>query len=166
MKTIIVYHSFSGVTRAVAERVGAACDGDLVEVSPLEPYSKLTAYSLGSFRARGGRADPVAPSTIDVSAYDLIVLGTPVWAWRPTPVTNGAVDALVGTAGKNAVLFATCGSKPGDTLQQLRGALTARGVNVTGEFAFTMRDLQDPRSVEALIARVTAGDAAPTAVAD
>ena len=81
-------------------------------------------------------------------------------------MTNGAVEALVGTAGKNAVLFATCGSKPGDTLQQLRGALTARGVNVTGEFAFTTRDLQDPRAVEALIARVTAGDAAPTAVAD
>ncbi len=35
-----------------------------------------------------------------------------------------------------------------------------------GEFAFTTRDLQDPRSVEALIARVTAGNAAPTAVAD
>ena len=40
MKTIIVYHSFSGVTRAIAERVGAACNGDLVEVRPLEPYSK------------------------------------------------------------------------------------------------------------------------------
>ena len=127
MKTIIVYHSFSGVTRAIAERVGAACNGDLVEVRPREPYSKLTAYSLGSFRARGGKADPVAPSPIDVSAYDLIVLGTPVWAWRPTPVTNGAVEALVGTAGKNAVLFATCGSKPGDTLQQTQGRAHCQG---------------------------------------
>ncbi len=32
---------------------------------------------------------------------------------------------------------------------------------MTGEFAFTTRDLQDPRNVEALITRVTAEDAAP-----
>ena len=92
-----------------------------------EPYSKLTAYTLGAFRARGGKADAVEPATIDVSGYDQIVLGTPVWAWRATPVANGAVEALVGANGKSAIIFATCGSTPGDTLQQLRGALTAKG---------------------------------------
>jgi flavodoxin len=161
MKTIIVYHSYSGVTRGIAERVRAASDGDLVEVRPLEPYSKLTAYALGAFRARGGKADAVEPAAIDVSGYDLIVIGTPVWAWRATPVANGAVEALVGANGKNAIIFATCGSAPGDTLQQLRGALTAKGVSVTGEFAFTIQDLKNPRTVEALIARVRAEGAAP-----
>ncbi len=163
MKTIIVYHSFSGVTRAIAEQVRSACGGDLVEVRPRQPYTRVTAYTLGCFRARGGKPDAVDPAPIDVSGYDRIVIGSPVWAWRPTPVTLGAVEALVGANGKGAVLFATCGSAPGDTLQQLRGALTARGVRVTGEFAFTTRDLQNPRGFEALIARVTAEDAAPTA---
>lgn len=161
MKTVIVYHSFTGVTRTIAERIRTVCGCDLVEVRPREPYSKLTAYTLGSFRARGGKADAVEPAPIDVSGYDRIVIGTPVWAWRATPVANGAVEALVGADGKSAVIFATCGSAPGDTLQQLRGALTARGARVTGEFAFTTRDLQDPRNVEALIAGVTGEDPAP-----
>ena len=156
MKTIIVYHSFSGVTRGIAERVRTACGGDLVEVSPLEPYSKPTAYTLGTLRARGGKPDAVQPAAIDVAAYDLVVLGTPVWAWRPTPVMNGALAALAGAAGKKAVTFATCGSAPGDTLQQLRGALVAKGAEVVGEFSFTVRDLKDPRAVEPLLARVTA----------
>ncbi len=164
MKTIIVYHSFSGVTRGIAERVRTASGGDLVEVRPTQPYSKLTAYTLGGFRARGRKADAVEPASIDVSAYDLIVLGTPVWAGRATPVTNGAVEALVGTEGRNAVLFATCGSQTGDTLPQLRDALAAKGVAVIGEFSFSAKELQDTRKVEALIARVTAGDEAPTAV--
>ena len=90
------------------------------------------------------------------------MLGTPVWAGRPTPVTNGAVVALVGAEGRSAVTFVTCGSAPGDALQQLRGALTTRGARVTGEFAFTTKDLQNPRAAEALIARVTGGNAAPT----
>jgi hypothetical protein len=159
MKTVIVYHSFSGVTRDIAERVRAASGGDLVEVRPLEPYTKLTAYALGSFRARGGKADAVDPARIDVSTYDRIVLGTPVWAWRPTPVINGALAGLAGAEGKSAVIFATCGTQPGDTLQQLRGALAAKGVRVIGEFAFSAREVGDPRLVEALIARVTAEDA-------
>jgi flavodoxin len=154
MKIIIVYHSFSGVTREIAERVRAACGGDLVEVRPREPYSKLTAYTLGSLRARGGKPDAVEPASIDVSGYDLIVIGTPVWAWRPTPVVNGAIAVLAGAAGKRAMTFATCGSAPGDTLQQLRGALTAKGVEVIGEFSFTMQDLKDPGTVEPLLARI------------
>ncbi len=34
---------------------------------------------------------------------------------------------------------------------------------MTGEFAFTTQDLKSPRSVEALIARVTAEETAPAA---
>jgi len=164
MKTIIVYHSFSGVTRGIAERVRTASGGDLVEVHPVQPYSKVTAYTLGSLRARGGKPDAVEPATIDVSGYDLIVLGTPVWAWRPSPVANGAVEALLGAEGKSAVIFATCGSQSGEALPQLRDALTAKGVSVIGEFSFSAPELRDPRKVEALIARVTEGDAARTAV--
>jgi flavodoxin len=161
MKTVIIYHSFTGVTRTIAEHLQAACGGDLVEVRPRDPYSKITVYVLGTVRARGGKADVVEPASIDVSPYDLIVIGTPVWAWRPTPVINGAVQALSGSQGKKAVVFATCGTAPGDTLQQLRGALTAKGVRVSGEFAFSTKDLQDPRTVEALVAHVRAEDALP-----
>lgn len=162
MKTVIVYHSFSGVTRGIAERVRAATGGDLVEVRPLEPYTKLSAYTLGSLRARSGKADAVEPARIDVSAYDRVVIGTPVWAWRPTPVINGAVAGLLGADGKSTVVFATCGTQPGDTLQQLGGALTAKGARVVGEFAFSMRDLANPRTVDALVARAAAEDVAET----
>jgi multimeric flavodoxin WrbA len=160
MKAIIVCHSFSGITRGLAERVRDACGGDLVEVRPRQPYTKLTAYSLGCFRARGGKPDAVEPSVIDVSGYDRIVVGTPVWAWRPTPVILGAVEALVGAEGKSAVVFATCGAQSGETLPRLREALAGKGVRVTGEFSFSTPDVADSRRVEALLAAVTAGAAA------
>ena len=156
MRIIIVYHSFSGVTRTIAEHVSDACGGDLVEVRPRQPYSKLTAYALGCPRARAGKADTVEPAQIDVSAYDLVVLGTPVWAWRPSPVINGAVEALAGAGGKRAIVFATCASQPGETLPQLETALAAKGMRVVEGFSFSTQDLQDPRNVQALVARVTA----------
>jgi len=77
MKICIIYHSYSGITRGVAEKIRTACGGDLVEVTPRDKYSTLTAYTLGCMRARKEECDPIEPGTIDVSPYGLIVIGTP-----------------------------------------------------------------------------------------
>ena len=109
MKTSIIYHSYSGITRGVAEQIQKACGGDLIEVKLKKNYSSLTAYSLGCYRARKEECDPIEPETIDVSASDIIVIGTPVWAFKATPAINAAIAALKGCDGKKAVIFATCG---------------------------------------------------------
>ena len=154
MKTSIIYHSYSGNTRSVAEKVCDACGGDLVEVKPKSDYSRLTAYTLGCYRAMKGACDPIELEEIDVSADDVIVIGTPVWASRATPVVNAAVAALKGCRGKKAVIFATSGGKEGDTLPLLKEALEARGVKVTGEFVFDKTGVKDPARIDAMIAVV------------
>lgn len=156
MKTSIIFHSYSGITRGIALKVQAACSGDLIEVSPKTKYSTLTAYTLGCMRARNEECDPINPDTIDVSSSDLIVIGTPVWAWKATPPVNAAVAALTGCNGKKAVIFATCGGKPGETLLLLKKKLEAKGVRVTGDFVFAKKDVEDPEKVNGLIAAVNA----------
>ena len=143
MKTTIVFHSYSGVTRGVAEAVHAACDGELIEVVPTKGYNSLTAYTLGCMRAKKGACDEVRPDPIDVSGSDCVVIGTPVWAWKPTPVINGAIRALKGCEGKPVVTFATCGGKPGDTLETLRSALEERGMTLRGECLMTKREITE-----------------------
>jgi flavodoxin len=151
MKTCIIYHSYSGNTRSVAERVHAACGGKFIEVKSDEYSSRLAAYTIGCYRAMKGMCDPIEPAIIDVATDDLIVIGTPVWAGRATPAINAAVAALRGCGGKSAVIFATCGGKERDTLPVLRKALEARGVTVTGEFVFDKTGLKDPERVNAMI---------------
>ncbi|WP_440951338.1 flavodoxin family protein [Methanosphaerula subterraneus] len=156
MKPITIFHSYSGVTRGVADKVKAACGGDLIEVKPKEKYSSLSAYSLGCFRALREEGEPIDPEVIDVSAYDLLVIGTPVWAWKATPPVNAAIAALSGCEGKRAVLFATCGASARDTLPTLRKALAAKGVEVADEFVFTTKDIKEGKRIEELIAGVHA----------
>jgi flavodoxin len=161
MTISIIYHSYSGNTRGVAERVSAACGGTLVGVTSDEYSSRIAAYTIGSYRARKGRSDPIEPAVIDVSSADLIVIGTPVWAGRATPAINGAVAALRGCEGKSAVIFATCGGKEGDTLPALKKSLGDRGVTVKGEFVFDRAGLKDTGRIDALIAAIkTAAGAA------
>lgn len=158
MKTSIIYNSYSGNTRGVAEAVHAACGGALIEVVSHEYSSKITAYTIGCYRAMKGMSDPIEPDTIDVSADDIIVIGTPVWAGRATPAINAAVAALTGCRGKKAVIFATSGGKERETLPILKKALEERGVTVAGEFAFDKAGLKDPARIGAMISAIkTAG---------
>jgi len=156
MKTCIIYHSYSGVTRGITEKINAACGGDLVEVKPKDNYSTLSAYSVGCIRARKEACDPISPDTIDVSSYDLIVIGTPVWAWKATPVINGAIAALKGCEGKKAVIFATCGSSAKDTLPILKSALEKKGVRVSGELVLNKSEISRNEKINDLIAMVRA----------
>lgn len=39
MKILVVYYSYSGITRRLAEDIALITDGDLLELKPLRPYS-------------------------------------------------------------------------------------------------------------------------------
>jgi flavodoxin len=160
MKTCVIFYSYSGVTRGVAESLAASCGADLIEVHAKNPYSKLTAYTVGCMRARRGDADPIDRETIDVSSYDLVIIGTPVWAFRAAPPVNAAIAGLSGCSGKKAVLFATCGGKAGDTLQELKKTLINKGLCIMGDITFTKKELDDNRKTGELAALVKAAEQA------
>ncbi len=160
MKNCIIFHSYTGITRGVAEKVQAACGGELVEVKPRQNYNKLTAYTVGCLRARNEEAEPVEPASIDASSCNLLIIGSPVWAFRSTPAANGAINALKNCEGKRAIVYVTCGGQAGDTIPVMKKALMRKGVNVVGEFVFDRKDLSTRTKVDALIAAVnSAGEA-------
>jgi len=161
MKISIIYNSYSGNTRGVAEKVHAACGGELIEVVSKEYSSKITAYTLGCYRAMKGMSDPIEPKTIDVTADDIIVIGTPVWAGKATPAINAAVAALDGCKGKKAVVFATCGKDGGESLPIIKKALEERGVTVAGEFVFDRAGVKDPERINAMISAIKSSGSLP-----
>ncbi len=160
-----IFYSYSGITRGIAEKIQLECGGDLVEVKTVKSYSALSAYSKGCYRAMKGESDVIEPSSIDVSESDLLVIGTPVWAFRAAPAINAALNALTGCEGKSVILFATCSAKAKDTLPRLAEALTAKNVQVAGSFVFDKNDVQNPEKIDALIAAVKLAGGADITVA-
>ncbi len=143
MKICCIFHSYSGVTRNVCIKLKNESGSDLFEVKPLNEYSKLTAYTKGCLRARKGEKDSIDHESIDISSYDLVIIGTPVWAWKTTPVINAAVNALEGGEGKKAIIFATCGGQPGESLRILKKAVEEKGLTVIGEVMMTKNDINE-----------------------
>ena len=151
MPTCIIYHSETGNTKKVAKAVAAATGADLIEVKTVFQYSVIAMYTTGINRARKGEPDEIEQSEIDVSAYDLIVVGTPVWAFHPTPAINAAVSALSGCEGKKAVVFETDAGIPKNTLEILSKQLTERGLSVAGTFGISDKEINNKEKIGVLI---------------
>ena len=149
MKCALVYYSYSGVTKKVIQDMNKIISGTVIEVTPDKPYNTLTAYSFGCKRARYEEADPVSPSSIDLAPYDHVIIACPVWAWKPAPPVNGAIQSLKNGKGKTASIICTAGGQVGDSLDVMRKALEKQGIEVTGELGLIPADLETNEKVEA-----------------
>ncbi len=156
MSRCVIYHSHTGVTRSLAQKIKAACGADLIEVMPKRIYNRVSLYSLGMLRAIRGNEDAIEQKKIDVTGYDLLILGTPVWAGRPTPVFTAGISALKGYEGKKAIVLATCKSQPGQTAGIVRRRLEEMGIRVIGIFVFTEKDLAGGKRLNELIVAINA----------
>lgn len=115
MKTLIVYFSFSGITeRVVNTYTKELAKAGEVTVQRLKPKTEITTF-FGQCNAAFMRkkADLEGNPSFDVTGYDLIMIGSPVWAFAPTPAVNTYLDKLSGIAGKKAVILLTSGSGTG-----------------------------------------------------
>jgi flavodoxin len=135
MRIVIIYHSDSGNTQAVAEYLARQTGADLIRVTSTFPYTSLSRAVTGVRRALSGTPDPIEHREIDVAGYDCVVVGSPVWAGHPTPVINGAIDRLRNCQGKAAVAFVTCCLVSGGATGILSDRLKARGLQVKGSMA-------------------------------
>jgi multimeric flavodoxin WrbA len=151
MSVCIVYHSETGNTKKVAEYVAKATGATLIPVRDCAGYNKVTMYLLGIPRARAGDKAAIEPPMINVSAFDLVVVGSPVWAWKPTPAANAAIAALTSCEGKKGMVFATSGGMPKDTLAIMKNALEGRGVRVEGAFHFSIKELGDEKKLKEFV---------------
>ena len=79
-KTLIVYFSWSGNTRAAAEYVREILNTDIFEIIPANRYPSDYSAMLSQYRREKERDTfPRLANNIDISQYDTIILGYPNW---------------------------------------------------------------------------------------
>ena len=114
MKAVVVYDSAYGNTQAIAEAVAAGLGTTNARIMPV-----------GKF----GRGD--------VSVGDLLVVGSPVNGWRPTPKTLEVLAAL-GTQGLSGILAASFDTRVklfihGDAAKKISQQLKKAGATLVSQ---------------------------------
>ena len=134
-RTLVAYFSTSGRTAKVAEKLSALLGAELYEIRPVEKYSKadlnwMNKKSRSSVEMNDKSIRPaVVTGDLDVSLYDTVVLGFPIW-WYVAPTLINTFLEAYDFSGKKIVLFATSGSSGfGNTAAELRPS--APGAEIT-----------------------------------
>lgn len=125
-KKLVAYFSASGITRKAAEMIAEVADCDIYEITPKIAYTKadlnwMDKKSRSSVEMNDKKIRPeLADNTIDISGYDEIILGFPIWWYVAPTIINTFLEAH-DFAGKKIVLFATSGGSGfGNTVKELQ----------------------------------------------
>jgi flavodoxin len=107
-KTLVVFYSRSGTTRRIAQALSEALQCDLEEITEPRKRTGFLGYIRSLLEASRKRPSTIAPKTHDVSSYDLVVIGTPVWAWSLSSPVRAYLMATASQLPKVA-FFCTLG---------------------------------------------------------
>lgn len=112
-RTLIVYYSYMGHTKFVAERTRALVGGDLFEIQMADPYpfdlQRMAAQS--KYELETGELPPLLGDLPSISDYDLIMVGGPVWWNTVTPPVMSFLEKT-DFIGRKVGLFATYALAP------------------------------------------------------
>ena len=114
MKTLIVYFSATGNTKAAAQKLAQEFNADLYEITPEAPYTAAdldwrdkTSRSTIEMKDKTSRP-AITGRCENISDYDTVWIGFPVWWYTAPTIVNTFIEAH-DLSGKTLNVFATSG---------------------------------------------------------
>lgn len=124
MKSLVVFYSRTNITKKLAERIASETNADIEEIKPVRDYDGKLGYARGGKDAISGKAVDLEALSYDPQDYDVVYLGTPVWASRMSSPLLSYIKQNDGKF-KSVKFFVTAGGTGFDsTLKQLKEATT------------------------------------------
>ena len=112
-KRIVAYFSASHKTKNVAEKIANVIDADIFEIEPKEKYTSADLNwndknSRSSIEMNDKNYRPEIVSALDVTDYDEIIIGFPVWWYTAPTIINTFIEES-NLKGKTVIPFCTSG---------------------------------------------------------
>ena len=81
-KVLIIFYSRTGTTKKVAEVIREKLKCDIEEIISVEDRKGVRGYLLSGREASRKILTEIKPLQKNIPDYDLVILGTPIWAWK------------------------------------------------------------------------------------
>ena len=110
---LVAYFSASGVTKGIAEKIANENGYDIFEIVPEEIYTPqdldwTDRNSRSTIEMNNRQFRPPIVESCDVSGYDIVVIGFPVWWYTAPTIINTFIES-VDLTGKTIKAFCTSG---------------------------------------------------------
>ncbi len=123
-KILVVFYSRSGTTRRAAEALATELKCDAEEINEVNSRAGFFGIVRSLIEAARQRPAQIAPAKHSPSSYDLIIIGTPVWAWSVSSPVRAYIIANEKSLPQVA-FFCTLGNRGSEStfaqMQKLAG---------------------------------------------
>jgi flavodoxin len=147
VKILIVYYSLTGNTKFVAEHIAKELNADVEEVKPvkdLDPDSG-SKYFWGGMKAKMKCKPKLEELKHNPSEYDLIIIGTPVWAWTLSPPIRSYCSEF-NLEDKKVALFTSSGGDGIKAMKRFKNFMEKS--NILGEYRFQDPSINNPEQAK------------------
>lgn len=152
MKCLVVYYSRTGITRTVAQYVAEALDADIEELIDTKNRKGPLGFVVAGKDAALKKFVPIEPPKYNPNQYDLVVIGSPVWA----NTMSSAVRAYLTEHGKEirsaALLSTTHSSGVEESQRDMRDMLSCEVIAAAG---FRQKNVKRGEHIAALDAFIS-----------
>ena len=142
MKLAVIYYSRSNKTRMCSMAISQALNGELMELREEKSRKGFWGYLAAGRDAMTEKETELIDVRYDLSAYDTVIFGSPVWGWTLSPAVRTYVKRC-DLRGKTVICFVTMGSSPGKSLDVLENLVKMQGAVFKGSFAVASRGKTD-----------------------
>ena len=108
MKRIIVYYSYTGNTKRIANYIKEKLSCDILELTPRVPFSTDYDEVVAEYQNNSidNKEVPINDININLDEYDEIIIGTPVWWYTMCPVITTFLKQY-NLSNKKVYMYAT-----------------------------------------------------------
>jgi len=144
MKTAVVFYSWGGNSAFVAQQIKTRLNADLVQLYTKDEKKRgmLAMMLWGGSMVFTHKKPPLKPYNFDPAAYDLIILGAPVWAGSPAPPLQTFL-AQTDIKGKKTALYVCHGGGKGNSLKKFQALLPGNETISTADFREPLRNIEE-----------------------
>lgn len=121
MKKLVVFYSYTGHTKMIAESIQKKLNCDILEIKPTKPYSTdyQTVVDEEQNNSSAGKTPDIQKIDKNINEYDEFIIGTPVWWYTIAPVIRTFLTQN-DLSNKTIKPFATNAGWLGHTFQEIQ----------------------------------------------
>ncbi|MCJ7471743.1 MAG: NAD(P)H-dependent oxidoreductase [Actinobacteria bacterium] len=143
---LVVYYSRTGSTRKVAEYITKQLGADMEMIIDMKKRSGAFGFITGAIDALKRKETEISGIKKDPSKYDLIIVGSPMWAGNMPPAIRTYLNKYKANI-KSVAFFATSGGpSQGKIFEKVRSFLDRELISLMG---ICTKELNDDSIFEA-----------------
>lgn len=147
MKTLVLFYSLEGNTEFIANTVAEKLGADILKLETVKPFPKegFNKFFKGGMSVVFKSKPKLSNKNIDLSPYDSIIIGTPIWAGSFASPFNTLFKSHPFSGKKVAFFTCSGGGDDEKCLENFKAKLS--GNSFVGSIAFKEPLKQDKEEI-------------------